>query len=179
MIEVEVKAHVSSLDEIAIKLDNMGAKKLKKEHQADTYFNAPHRDFAVTDEALRIRKTISEGYEQIFITYKGAKIDKTSKTRKEIEVGVEDPDKVAGIFKNLGFQKVATVKKDRISYKLADFTITLDEVHNVGSFVEIEIEAEEGEDFHEALDEIFAIYAEIGIKDGFERSSYLELMGIH
>ena len=106
-------------------------------------------------------------------------MDKISKTRKEIEVAVEDPLKVADIFQNLSFRPVATVRKNRIIYTMGELIITLDEVQGVGSFVEIEKETEEGEDTKEALDEIFATYSKIGINDGFERSSYLELMGIH
>jgi adenylate cyclase class 2 len=180
MIEVEVKARApkdqSVLEEKMVKI---GALRDGEEFQEDVYFNAPHRDFAQTDEALRIRKVISGASEKIFITYKGAKMDEVSKTRKEIEVGVEDSRKVADIFQNLSFRPVATVRKNRIIYTLNDLIITLDEVQGVGNFVEIEKEIEEGEDTKEALDEIFATYSQIGIEDGFERRSYLELMGIH
>jgi len=179
MIEVEVKAHAHDLVVVEDKLINLGSLKKNEEYQEDIYFNAPHRDFAQTDEALRIRKTRDTDGERIFMTYKGAKMDKVSKTRKEIEVNVGDPLKVANIFENLGFRPVAIVKKNRVSYTFNELVITLDEVQGVGSFVEIEKEAEEGEDFQGALDEIFEFYKRIGIKEGFERRSYLELMGIH
>jgi len=179
MIEVEVKAHANDLAVIENKLNNLGAFRKNEEYQEDIYFNAPHRDFAQTDEALRIRKSRDNTGEKIFITYKGAKMDKVSKTRKEIEVDVGDPLKVANIFESLGFRPVAIVKKNRVSYTFDELIITLDEVQGVGSFVEIEKEAEEGEDFQGALEEIFGFYKKIGIKEGFERRSYLELMRIH
>ena len=122
---------------------------------------------------------MDETSKKIFITYKGAKMDEISKTRKEVEVGVEDSLKVADIFQSLSFRPVATVKKNRIIYTLEDLIITLDEVHGVGRFVEIEKEMEEGSDTREALDEMFATYSKIGIEDGFERRSYLELMDIN
>ena len=178
MIEVEVKAHAPNLDEIAEKLIKIGARRVKEEYQEDLYFNAPHRDFAQTDEALRIRKIKSGSSEEIYITYKGPKMDKVSKTRKEIEVAVEDPLKVAEIFENLSFRPVATVHKNRIIYTIGELIVTLDEVQGVGSFVEVEKEIEEGKDTQEALNEIFETYSKIGIKNGFERTSYLELMGI-
>lgn len=179
MIEVEVKAHAHNLDEIEEKLVQIGARRVREEYQEDLYFNAPHRDFAQTDEALRIRKTRSGNSEDTYITYKGAKMDEVSKTRKEIEVAVEDPLKVGDIFQNLSFRPVATVRKNRTIYTMEELIITLDEVQGVGNFVEIEKETEEGEDTEEALSEIFATYSKIGITEGFERSSYLELMGIH
>jgi adenylate cyclase class 2 len=178
MIEVEVKAHASDLAAVENKLSAMGALKKNEEYQEDVYFNAPHRDFAKTDEALRIRKTRNKDGERVFITYKGAKMDEVSKTRKEIEVDVGNPHKVANIFESLGFRPVGTVKKNRISYLLDELIITLDEIQDLGSFVEIEKETPEGEDFQGILDEIFATYSRIGIDGGFERRSYLELMGV-
>lgn len=179
MIEVEVKAHAPNLNEIEEKIVEIGASREGEEYQEDLYFNAPHRDFAQTDEALRIRKIKKENSEETYITYKGAKMDNVSKTRKEIEVEVENPSKVADILQNLSFRPVATVRKNRIIYTLGELIITLDKVHGVGDFVEIEKETAEGEDTKEALNEIFATYSKIGIENGFERSSYLELMGIH
>lgn len=179
MIEVEVKAHAPNLNEIEEKIVEIGASREGEEYQEDLYFNAPHRDFAQTDEALRIRKIKKENSEETYITYKGAKMDNVSKTRKEIEVEVENPSKVADILQSLSFRPVATVRKNRIIYTLGELIITLDKVHGVGDFVEIEKETAEGEDTKEALNEIFATYSKIGIENGFERSSYLELMGIH
>ncbi len=106
-------------------------------------------------------------------------MDELSKTRKEIEVAVEDPSNVAEILQNLSFRAVAMVRKNRTIYTLDELIITLDQVHGVGDFVEIEKETAEGEDTEEALNQIFATYSKIGIENGFERSSYLELMGIH
>lgn len=179
MIEVEVKAHATNLDDIEEKVIEIGASRVKEEYQEDLYFNAPHRDFAQTDEALRIRKTKSENSEETYITYKGPKMDKISKTRKEIEVAVEDPSNMAEILENLSFRAVAMVRKNRTIYTLGELIITLDQVHGVGDFVEIEKETLEGEDTKKALKEIFSTYSKIGIESGFERSSYLELMGIH
>ncbi|HNR26727.1 MAG TPA: CYTH domain-containing protein, partial [Methanobacteriaceae archaeon] len=48
MLEVEVKAHVTDFGKVEAKLSQIGAKKIKTEHQKDTYFNAPHKDFAQT-----------------------------------------------------------------------------------------------------------------------------------
>lgn len=176
MIEVEVKAHVTEFKEIKDKLSLIGALQIKTEHQEDVYFNAPHRDFAKTDEALRIRKIPHVDREKIILTYKGAKLDAQSKTRKEIEVTVDNEENTALILENLGFKPVRTIKKDRIIFKMNGFIITLDKVYEVGNFVEIEKELQEGEDFQDSLDAIFKIYQKLGITEGFERRSYLELL---
>jgi adenylate cyclase class 2 len=178
LIEVEVKARVNEFDSIKKSLLELNAKKIRTERQEDTYFNAPHRDFAVTDEALRIRKIPNGDNLDVFITYKGAKIDKSSKTRQEFEVSVSDVTKTKNIFESLGFKLVATVVKDREIYHFNDFIITLDTVKKAGIFVEIEKDLEDGEDFEETLQEIFKLYEKLGITEGFERKSYLELTGI-
>ncbi len=178
MIEVEVKASVKDFESIRKKLAEIGAIKIKMEHQKDIYFNAPHKDFAETDEALRIREVPEKRYTRFILTYKGAKMDDISKTRKEIEVDVLEAKNMALILENLGFRRAATVKKDRDIYHLDDFIITLDTVYDVGTFVEIEKEAHEGEDTKKSLEDIFKIYSRLGIEEGFERRSYLELMGI-
>lgn len=175
---MEVKANVNDFSDVEKKLKQIGAVKINTEHQEDAYYNAPHRDFAETDEALRIREIPEDGYNRIILTYKGAKIDDISKTRKEIEVEVSDSKNTASILENLGFRMAAKVTKDRDIYHFKEFIITLDTVHNVGTFVEIETEAQEGEDTSSSIQRIFDIYKTLGIVEGFERRSYLELMGI-
>ena len=103
-------------------------------------------------------------------------MDDVSKTRKEIEVEVFDAENMGLILENLDFRSAATVKKDRDIYHLDEFIITLDTVYKVGTFVEIEIEAQENEDTSIPLKKIFETYKKLGIEEGFERRSYLELM---
>ncbi len=178
LIEVEVKASVKDFVDVREKLLQIGAVKIKKEHQKDFYYNAPHKDFGETDEALRIRQIPKNGKKRIILTYKGAKMDDVSKTRKEIEVDVSEVENTALILENIGFRRAATVKKDRDIYHLDEFIVTLDTVYDVGTFVEIETEVHEDEDTSESLQKIFDIYQKLGIEKGFERRSYLELMGI-
>ena len=55
------------------------------------------RDFAATDEALRIRRVGDAN----FVTYKGPKLDQSTKTRREIEVPLADGEQPAADFGNL------------------------------------------------------------------------------
>ena len=176
MIEVEVKAKISSFEEIEQKLDEIGATKTKKEFQEDIYFNSPVVDFAQTDEALRIRTTKENDNTNIFITYKGPKIDSASKTRKEIEMGIDDSKKCSDIFEEIGFKKVRTVRKNRQYYTYENFEISLDDIEGLDPYMEIEIGLEDDEDYSEAQDKIFELFKKLDITDGFERTSYLELL---
>ena len=176
MIEVEVKAKISSFEEMEKKLSEIGAVKSKEEFQEDIYFNSPVVDFADTDEALRIRTTKENDAENIFITYKGPKIDSKSKTREEIEITIEDSEMCSRIFEHLGFRKVRSVRKDRKYYTYENFEISLDDVEGLDPYMEIEIALEDGEDYSEAQNKIFGLFSELGIEEGFERTSYLELL---
>ena len=176
MIEVEVKAKIENFDDMKKKLENLGAIKSKKEFQEDIYFNSPIVDFANTDEALRIRTTKENENTNIFITYKGPKIDSKSKTRKEIEIKIEDSEKCSDIFQNLGFTKVRAVRKNRQYYTYKNFEISLDDVEGLKPYMEIEISLEDGNDYSEAQEKIFELFSKLGINDGFERTSYLELL---
>lgn len=176
MIEVEVKAKIKNFDLIKNQLDKIGVEKTHLEHQEDKYFNSPVRDFAKTDEALRIREvTIAESSET-FITYKGPKIDENSKIRKEVEVKIEDSNKIIDILKSLSFIEAKKVIKDRTIYKLGQYIISLDDVAGLGPYMEIETDLEEGSGYQAEVEKIFDIFKKLGIVDGFERTSYLELL---
>lgn len=176
MIEVEVKAKIDSFSKMEKKLEKLGAVKSKKEFQEDIYFNSPIVDFAKTDEALRIRTTKEDDNTNIFITYKGPKIDKNSKTRKEIEMGIDDSRKCSDIFEQIGFKKVRAVRKNRQYYTYENFEISLDDVECLDPYMEIEIALDDGEDYSEAQSKIFELFEKLDITDGFERTSYLELL---
>ncbi|MBE6510462.1 MAG: class IV adenylate cyclase [Methanobrevibacter millerae] len=176
MIEVEVKAKIDNFEDMEKKLENLGAIKSKKEFQEDIYFNSPIVDFAKTDEALRIRTTKENEDNNIFITYKGPKIDSKSKTREEIEITIEDSAKCSKIFEHLGFVKVRAVRKDRQYYTYKNFEISLDDIEGLDPYMEIEIALDDETDYSEAQNRIFELFSKLGIEDGFERTSYLELL---
>lgn len=176
MIEVEVKAKINDFDEMRKKLSKLGAIKTKTEFQKDVYFNSPVVDFAKTDEALRIRKTESDGLIRTMITYKGPKINKESKTRTEIEMFIENDEKAAKIFENIGFKEVRAVCKNREYFEYENFEISLDDVEGLSPYMEIEIGLPDGQDYTEAQNKIFDLFTKLGIKDGFETTSYLELL---
>lgn len=176
MIEVEVKAKIDNFQDIEDRLNKIGANKSKKEFQEDIYFNSPIVDFTKTDEALRIRTTKENNNKNTFITYKGPKIDKSSKTRKEIEIAIEDSKKCSEIFKEIGFIAVRTVKKNRQYYNYENFEISLDDIEGLDPYMEIEISLEDDSDYNEAQNSIFKLFKKLGITDGFERTSYLELL---
>src|SRR5262249_10306128 len=146
--------------------------------EADHYFNAPDRDFARTDEALRLRRIGAAN----LVTYKGPKRDAQTKTRTEIEVSLAEGDTTAADFgrllTHLGYRSVAVVSKTRCIYHLDRdgfaLEICLDKVEGLSTFAELEILAPE-ERLEAARDLLLRTAAELGLSDS-ERRSYLELL---
>ncbi len=170
MIEVEIKSPIDEPDEIRRRLSRIGATFMTKEKQVDIYYNAPHRDFAETDEALRIRVG-----GDITLTYKGPKLDSFSKTREEICISLGDTDQATAMLKALDFKEVATVVKVRETYRLNDLIISIDDVRDLGMF--IEIESMSGADYQSALGRVFEMLDRLGLeKENTIRESYLELI---
>src|SRR5262252_3741897 len=132
MVEVEQKFREVDFAALEQKLRSLGAEESERHSEADHYFNAPDRDFAKTDEALRIRRIGTNNR----VTYKGPKRDQHTKTRTEIEVplanGDETAEDFARLLMELGYRPVAVVRKDRRTFQLKrngfDLTVTLDEV---------------------------------------------------
>ncbi len=173
MFEVEIKAKVDNFDAIRENLKKIGAIKKKELKMGDIYFKHPSRDFAKTDEALRIRNSNKNN----FLTYKGPKLDELTKTRKEIEIEINEPRKLKNILLNLGFIQVPKIKKKRVIYEINQFQICLDDVDFIGKFVEIETEVKDEIDRELKTNEIINFAQELGIsKENFIRKSYLELI---
>ncbi|MCQ2964266.1 MAG: class IV adenylate cyclase, partial [archaeon] len=80
------------------------------------------------------------------------------------------------IFENLGFKEVRTVIKNREYYKINNYEISLDDIKGLDPYMEIEITLKDGSDYSQAQKSIFEMFKKLGITDGFERTSYLELL---
>ncbi|MHA1905969.1 MAG: class IV adenylate cyclase [Candidatus Thorarchaeota archaeon] len=183
--EVEVKLPIFNQESIESALLELGSKKTNTEIQTDVYFNHPSRSFEHTDEALRIRSRseITELEESSSIpsqktemTYKGPKIDTTTKTRLELSLGISDVAIAETILEQLGFQNVATLKKRRSFYLLGDTVVSIDDVEHVGLFIELERVVESEDLIPSAREVIFEQIEKLGLnpKDSI-RESYLEL----
>ncbi|WNY23290.1 hypothetical protein MmiHf6_05950 [Methanimicrococcus hongohii] len=174
MYEVEVKVRMPHA-EMKNDLIESGAVFSGTEEQKDTYFNSPDRDFAKTDEALRIRNVNGEGE----LTYKGKKIDKVSKTRPEYNSPV-DADEMEQILLALGYFVSGAVNKRREVYKWNRFTIGFDDVEGLGEFVEVESDlrdASSGTEIQNEVKRIFEFLGKYGLseKDSIT-TSYLEMV---
>ncbi|MFO7925219.1 MAG: class IV adenylate cyclase [Halobacteriota archaeon] len=141
MYEVELKLRVEHQD-LRERLATIDAKPVGTVTQVDTYYNHLTRNFAETDEALRIRRETTDSEKKAKLTYKGPLVDADSKTREELETSVGDEEIMAAILESVGFDPAATVEKTRERFRCGEYTVTLDSVTGLGEFIEVETEAE-------------------------------------
>ncbi len=163
-MEVEIKAKIDDANEFIKMIEGMGARFIKEKLEVDWYFNHPCRDFAETDEALRIRSDNT-------LTYKGPKVDKLTKSREEHYISFNSAGDMKKILLDLGFKEVAKVEKRRKYYTFEDLTVCVDSVKDLGSYVEIECIGE----YQPCKEKVIALANKLNIKN-FERKSYLELV---
>lgn len=175
-LEVEQKFRVERLSDVAAALTGLNAPIGEPRLEVDRYFAHPSRDFAATDEALRIRSRGSEA----FVTYKGPKLDADTKTRREIEVALAsgEAERMSDAFECLGFRAVFEVRKQRRAANLSRggfaIEVVLDEVTGLGTFVELEIKADSTR-LVEAKTAVQSLAHELGLTAN-ERRSYLEML---
>ena len=176
--EVELKFRLNGFQTVESALRQWGAIEQPVVSHVDRYFNHPARDFRSTDEAFRIRSVGTSNC----VTYKGPVLGNVAKTRHEIEVavanGADAVEQLVEIVKCLGFRFVRDVRKTRRPFALTwngrDYELALDEVPELGCFLEIELLAED-DDRHAAESAVWELAHSLGL-DNAEPRSYLDLL---
>lgn len=140
--EIEIKLEITEKDYekyLSLLLEN-GSSHTKKE-QNDIYFSPKYRPFFggdIDDECLRVRIMNDKyilSYKKIFFGNSDEDIH-----LEEHESEVSNLEQVIKILECLGIEKVLTLHKVRNSFIYQDiFEISLDNVFDLGYFIEIEV----------------------------------------
>ncbi|MHA1769166.1 MAG: class IV adenylate cyclase [Candidatus Thorarchaeota archaeon] len=181
--EVEIKIPHSDSESIEAAILARAGTRMNSETQTDIYFDHPCRSFKDSDEAIRIRSRSSiideppeESHPLVELTYKGPKIDSTTKTREEYSVGLSDADTATKILESLGFKRVATIVKRRVFYRIDDVILSLDDVAGVGTFLELEMIATGDEQMNAKRASLIQLVRDLGLDPADSvTESYLEL----
>lgn len=176
--EVEQKFPVDNLSAVEESLSKLGAAISDPRIEVDLYFNHPARDFTQTDEALRLRRVGPANR----ITYKGPKLDATTKSRKELELALPEGEAAFEGFSmllgTLGFSPAGEVRKQRrkalVDWEGRRVEVLLDRVDRLGTFVELELVVP-ADEFDAAKACIGSLAARLSLGRG-ERRSYLQLV---
>ncbi|AIF69745.1 adenylate cyclase [Palaeococcus pacificus DY20341] len=163
-MEVEIKFRVD-FETIKEKIEGLNADLIREEFQEDIYFSLPPKHL------LRIRKITNLG--EVILGYKEIK-DERNEEFDEIEVKVEDFDKMRDILKRLGFEEDVWVKKHRYVYKLGRITFELNRVEELGDFLDIEVISD---DIKKAKEIIWETAKALGLSESdVEPRLYQELL---
>ena len=146
-IEVEQKFFCKNIQELIKLIKIMNFKELDVVNEIDEYFTDIQSEYIKNRTCLRIRKTNNK---QMEMTFKGRSINFTgcyTKTESNINIDISEYNTLKNMLFSLGFYSYCTVDKIRKEYSKLEnnieYNIMIDEIKNIGYFVEFEFFVEE------------------------------------
>lgn len=143
MIEIEQKYYCGNYNEL-IKLLKEQALIMKNTiEENDEYFTDINSDFIKNRTCLRLRRSNNECLE---LTFKGKSKDLSNnyaKYESSIKLNINDYDNIIDILKGMGYYSYCIVNKIRSIYSKEEndiiYSAMIDNLHNIGTFVEFEL----------------------------------------
>lgn len=172
-VETEKKYYCLEPDEL-IKIANiLNFRLISKEDEIDEYFTDINSEFIKNRTCLRIRKTNNETME---ITYKGKSnslLGLFCKVENNIKVNINEYDNYIKLFTSLGYYSYVEVVKQRLTYtkeeKDCKYSIMIDNLNEIGGFVEFEIISEQNrftkEQLKQKLDEFVQKFSSLNLNE--------------
>lgn len=166
--EIEIKLPLKNRKEVESFLDIHAEIVSKNVFQKDTYYVPAHRDFfnkKYPFEFLRVRESTNSAS----INYKHAYPENSEKVeyRDEFESNVGEAEAVKKIFHALNIEERVVVEKIRSTWIFERVEIVLDEVKDLGFFIELEAN-DFFEDPKEGRKYLFTILEKLGAQVGEE-----------
>ncbi|AYE36571.1 class IV adenylate cyclase [Borrelia turcica IST7] len=167
MLEIESKAFIPK-NEIKriLKLANQKFKFIKEELKDDVYY-------CNTKKTIRIRKfdTSTE-----IVTFKTKNLDSDIEVNKEIEFRVDNINNFVLLLEEMDFKILYKKTKKSLIYKKENLTIEINEIKNLGFFLEVEKIIKDKSELALAKTEIYEIIEYFQLKNNIEKKSYFELL---
>ncbi|WKC76413.1 class IV adenylate cyclase [Borreliella valaisiana] len=171
MFEVESKAFIPPKElKRIIKLANKKFKFIKEEIKTDIYYSNPQK-------IIRIRKLNT--LEKI-VTFKKKILgnNNTIEINKEVEFKIDSINNFLILMKELKFKKLYKKRKKSLIYQTNNLNVEINEIKNLGFFLEIEKIINDQNDIDLAKKEIDSIINQFGLKKNLETRSYFELLSL-
>lgn len=176
MREIEVKAKIADKEAVKKQLENLGCVFSEPVRQEDAIYSDPAIPFEVFKPDINLLRIRKENGKIIF-TLKRPQINEQDALEHETEI--KNAVEMEAAIKLLGFEKMVEVRKTRQTAKYKNYTICLDEVEGLGSFVEVETFSDDG-DPEKIQEEIFKFLLSLGVKpedritQGYDTLAYLK-----
>lgn len=171
MFEVESKAFIPQKElKRIIKLANKKFKFIKEEIKTDIYYSN-------LKKIIRIRKLNT--LEKI-VTFKKKIINSnnTIEINKEVEFKIDNINNFLILMRELKFKKLYKKIKKSLIYQINNLNVEINEIKNLGFFLEIEKIVTNQNDIDLAKREIANIINQLGLKENLETRSYFELLSL-
>ncbi len=150
-MEIEVKVKIDDLPKLKKDIENLGAGWSETKIQVDAYFKRKEDVDSVQRPGsfiLRVRRD-----SKAKLTFK-AFTDRRG-VWEELETTIDDPGAMEKILEKSGFVNVLTLHKRRTSTKYQQFSLEIDEIEELGDFLEAEVMGEDGEKLQEEIKQFF------------------------
>jgi adenylate cyclase class 2 len=165
-VEVELKFPLKNARELIQELNKIAKLKQQNIFQKDTYYVPAHRDFLAKKypyEWLRIRET----KQSVTLNYKHwyPENSKEAYHCDEFETKIEDVTALKKIFERLNFKEIITVEKTRSVWMYKNVEIAIDDVKDMGFFIELEAK-NDFKDVDEAKKVLYDALKKLGAETG-------------
>jgi adenylate cyclase, class 2 len=164
MQEIEVKVRITDIEQALAILRAAGCVSKDPLSQVDVVYaknKDSMRDFLANDLFLRIR--VNNGNEIIFTLKYDNNRHNVDFTKIEHEVTVNSQDELEAMLGLLGFQRIVEVRKTRWKTNYQDYEICVDEVEELGAFLEIEKLVAPGVEAAAVQNELVGVLESLGI----------------
>ncbi|AEW69055.1 MULTISPECIES: class IV adenylate cyclase [Borreliella] len=171
MFEIESKAFIPQKElKRIIKLANKKFKFIKEEIKTDIYYSN-------LKKIIRIRKLNT--LEKI-VTFKKKILDNNNaiEINKEVEFKIDNINNFLILIKELEFKKLYKKIKKSLIYQTNNLNVEINEIKNLGFFLEIEKIINNQNDIDLAKKEIHNIINQFGLQENLETRSYFELLSL-
>ncbi len=169
MREIEIKLKVKDFENLEEKLRERGCALSSPIRQEDAIYSkaGSTNEWEVSKEGQTVMRIRREGDHAEF----NLKEQRSNEMDNlEYETRVDDSDAVHKILLTIGFEPQVEVKKFRRKGRLGEYTICLDTVDELGTFVELEKLTNEDADPNKVREELFKTLEELGLSRNDEET---------
>jgi adenylate cyclase, class 2 len=139
--EIEIKLRVPDSTDLRQRLLAAGARRIGRVTETNRIFDTPDRSLLNAGCGLRVRleqPLDTADPVRALLTFKGPRQEGELKVREELETAVADGATLAAILDRLGLHDVIRYEKRRETWAVGVCHVVLDELPQLGRFVEIE-----------------------------------------
>ena len=173
-MEIELRAKILNPQLLPKKLNDLSGiiEKNNNERQVDVYLK--HENDEERKMVVRIRKNYEKN--SAILTFKGKSKNEQDIAWQDYDTPISNPERLERILVSNGYVYVCLIDKIRQSFKYKEFEINVDNIRDLGLFIEIEKQGEE-DNIEFIKKEIIELLETIGVNENnIITQGYVQLM---